>query len=95
MEVVLAEVEGKGGVLEAHQRSWVVGPVLAGVVVVGLLAMRATSSSAVAAFAASVVASLARVACSSVLPSSLARRSSVFVEETARVVHHASRSRRS
>jgi hypothetical protein len=92
---VLVEVGRKGGVLVGHQRSWVVGLVLAGVVVVGLLAMRATFSSAVAASVASVVASLARVAYSSVLPSSPARRSSVFAEEIARVVHHASRLRQS
>lgn len=92
---VLAVVELKGGDLVARQRSSVVDLVLVDVVVVELLAMRATFFFVVAASVAFVVASLARVACSSVLPSSLARRPSVFAGEIALVVHHASRSRRS
>jgi len=94
VEAVLVEVERTGGVIGVHQRSSVAGLVLVGAVVAGLLEMRATFS-AVAAASAFVVALLARVACSSVLPSNQARRSSVFAEEIARVALHASRSRRS
>ncbi len=94
VEVVLVGVERRGGVIEGHQRSLVVGLVLVDVdvVVVGLLGMHATFSSAVAA-SASVVASLALVACSSVLALNLARRPFVSAGEIVLVVLHASRSR--